>query len=113
MTKLTQAQNEESLARLRECFPEGSTVYTVLRHVSRSGMMRHIGVIALNTGEAGEEITVLHLDYDAARVLGYAQDRSNDGLKVGGAGMDMGFRVAYGLASALYGDGYALAHVWL
>lgn len=25
----------------------------------------------------------------------------------------MGFHVAYGLASALYGDGYALKHAWL
>lgn len=122
MTKLTQAEREESLARLREWFPKGSTVYTVLRHVSRSGMMRHIGVIALQTRRkehiaghpsADTEVVILHPNYHAARVLGYAQASQNDGLKVGGAGMDMGFHVAYGLASALYGDGYALEHKWL
>lgn len=53
MTKITTHEREESLTRLREWFPKGSTVYTVLRHVSRSGMMRHIGVIALRIDQGG------------------------------------------------------------
>ena len=42
-----------------------------------------------------------------AEVLDYKIHKKHYGLKVGGCGMDMGFRVVYGLSSALYrGIGY-------
>lgn len=105
-----------SLARLRDWYPKGSTVYTVLRSVARSGMSREIGLVALRCGERldGEkEIVALHPNYAASDVLGLRLNKDGDGLKIGGGGMDMGFELAYRLGQALYGDGYALKHTWL
>lgn len=99
---------EEQLANLRHWYPKGSTVYTILRGVSRSGMQRTIGLLAI----IGPD-DLRHPNYAAATVLGYRQDKHTDGLKVSGGGMDMGFHLAYNLSHALYGDGYALNHRWL
>ena len=40
--KKKDVEREKALSHLREMLPPGSTVYTVLRHVSRYGM-EHIG----------------------------------------------------------------------
>lgn len=102
----------EQAARLREWFPKGSTVYTILRHVSRSGMMRTIGIVSVGT-DANGKIWFRHPNYATHIVLGIPEDRQHDGVRVGGVGMDMGFHVAHSLGIALYGDGYALNHQWL
>lgn len=102
---------EEQMARLREWFPKGSTVYTILRHVSRSGMMRTIGIVALLVRDGKTDIR--HPNYATATVLGIPRDEKSDGVRVRGCGMDMGFHVAYELSHRLYGDGYALSHSWL
>ena len=47
MTKAQQAERDEAREKLRKWLKPGDTVYTVLRHVSRSGMMRTIQVIHL------------------------------------------------------------------
>lgn len=101
MTKETRAQaaeREEARERLRALLPPGSTVYTVLRHVSRSGMMRHIDVYAILDGEPR------WLSGYVSKATGIP--RVKDALKVGGCGMDMGFHVVYTLSHALYGKGY-------
>lgn len=35
--KITAKERAEQIEKLRNWFPKGSTVYTILRHVSRSG----------------------------------------------------------------------------
>jgi hypothetical protein len=110
MTKISKTERDEQIEKLRAWFPKGSTVYTILRSVSRSGMSRTIGVIAILSGE---KIDIRCPNYAIGLVLGYREDRKADGLRVNGAGMDMGFDLAYSLARALYGDGYALNHKWL
>lgn len=92
---------------------EGSTVYTVLRSVSSSGMTRHISLLVAN----GDEIT--DITYYAAGVLGdslYERDGSRS-IRVNGCGMDMGFHLVYNLSSVLFkGEeraGYKLSHRWL
>lgn len=108
-TETLQAERQEHIAKLRDWFPKGSTVYTVLRHVSDSGMSRQISVVAI----LGKD-DVRHPNYSAHKALGYhLKNGFNDSLTVKGCGMDMGFEVAYNLAYALYGDGYALKHSWL
>lgn len=103
----------EALERLREWFPKGSTVYTILRRVSASGMSRQISPVCVH-GE-GAAIRVYHPSYAVAQVLSYPlrRDWPSDSLTVRGCGSDMGFEVAYNLAHKLYGDGYALKHEWL
>jgi hypothetical protein len=102
----------DTVARLREWFPKGSTVYTILRHRSASGISRTIGVVAL-LGDHDGSVDVRHPNYATADVLGLKEDREREGVKVQGCGMDMGFEIAYRLGEKLYGDGYALKHQWL
>lgn len=104
-------ENEEQIARLREWFPKGSTVYTIVRHVAKSGMSRTIGVVALSVQDGTVENR--HPNYATAEVLGLRLDKKHEGVKISGCGMDMGFEIAYRLGQKLYGDGYALKHKWL
>jgi len=83
--------------------PKGTTIYTILRQVSRSGMTRHIGLVVI--GPTPD--VIFHPNYSASKLLEMRQDKRDDGLIVGGCGMDMGFHVVYELASAVWGDGYA------
>ena len=112
---MTQKDREraEAIQRLQEWFPKGSTVYTILRHVSRSGMQRTIGVVAiLDKGTDGYQ-DIRHPNYATSKALGYTLDKQRDGVKVNGAGMDMGFHLVDSLSHALYGDGKSLNHRWL
>ena len=91
----------EEVKKLRELLKPGDTVYTVLRHVSRSGMTRVIDLYVFKDNEP------LRLSWSAAEVLGWGYDTKYEGVKVGGCGMDMGFHLVYSLSSALYrGVGY-------
>jgi hypothetical protein len=107
MTKAQRTERDESIERLIEEMPVGSTVYTVLRHVSRSGMQRAISVHVIEGGK------VYDWSYRASKVLGWSLHRSEQGLKVDGCGMDMGFHLVYSLSQVLHGDGYALNHRWI
>ena len=97
MTKkqLHEQERQEAIARLKETLKPGDTVHTILRHVSRSGMMWHISVI-----HDMQDITYL-----VARALDEKR-ADNGGIKVGGCGMDMGFGLVYSLSCALYPAGF-------
>ncbi len=102
MTTATAAQKrqerQEYADRLRKWLPPGTTVYTVLRNVSRSGMSRRIDLYAWVNGEK------MYLSGMAAAVMG---DRcKGGGIIVSGCGMDMGFHVVYNLAWALWGKAF-------
>jgi hypothetical protein len=105
--KYTKAEIEEQVALLKNWFPEGSTVYTVLRHVSASGMQREIGVVAIH----GKD-DIRHPNHAVSVVLGRPRSKG-DGVKVKGCGMDMGLHLVNELSNVLYGDGYALNHRWI
>lgn len=92
----TQEQTD-AIAELRKLFPVGSTVPTILRHVSKSGMSRAISVIGPTLGD------VSHL---VARAGVAKLDRAHGGLKMGGCGMDMGFALVYSLSRTLYPNGH-------
>ena len=103
---------DEARERLVKFMPKGSTVFTILRHVSRSGMQREIGLVVLTEGQMGRA-EPLHPNWAAGTLLGRRVNKEGDGIVCGGAGMDMGFELVYSLAQKLYGDGYALNHRWL
>jgi hypothetical protein len=50
-----------------------------------------------------------------ARAIGWKFDQVHGGVKVDGAGMDMGFHLVYTLSQVLYGaqEGYALKQRWI
>ena len=94
-------EQEAARARLRELFPIGSEVSTVLLHASSSGMSRAVAVMA-----ADEEGRVSNVSWLVARATGNKLHRTHDGVVMGGAGMDMGYALVYSLARALYADGF-------
>ncbi len=102
MTKKAEreAARQNAIEKVRAFVKPGDTLYTVLAHVSSSGMMREIKVYAIDNGEP------VGLTSYAARILDYKLGK-RDGLRVGGCGMDMGFHVVYALASALFPKGHA------
>lgn len=99
-SKVSPREKQEALDRLREWMPAGSTVYCVLRHVSRSGMQRRIGVVVM-TPEGPR-----HLNYAVGSVLGLRVTERGDGVVVNGCGMDMGWHLVYSLSRALWPDGF-------
>lgn len=94
---------------------EGSTVYTVLRSVSSSGMSR---TLSLKVAKEGK---ILDLTYYASIVLDWplVEVNGSRALRVGGCNMDMGFHTVYTLSSVLFREegitkdaGYSLNHAW-
>ena len=98
-TKAQQAERQEAIERLREFIKPGDTVYTVLRHVSRSGMMRHIDCYVMEDNEPR------YISYNVALAT---DNPATDGgaVKIGGCGMDMGFALVYDLSATLFPDGF-------
>lgn len=105
MTDYPKADVEEAKERLRGWVQPGDTLYTVLGHVSRSGMVRDIGVreIVPTPGER-EPVTMLDLDWNVARVTG--RRLTDHGVRCNGAGMDMGFDLIYSLSRSLFPGGF-------
>lgn len=90
---------------------DGDTVYTILRHVSASGMSRRIDLYTFKDNKP------VYLSGYYAMMQG--EEPPTDGYKVGGCGMDMGFHLVYTLSSLLFNrengkdSGYKLRHEWL
>lgn len=101
MSKQDKAEQAHAIDRLRSQLAPGTVVYTILRKVSRSGMMRHISLVVPEEGGGMWDITG-----QAALAMGTRWDRNTGGIKVSGAGMDMGFHLVYNLSRALYPEGH-------
>lgn len=101
MPRTLSHDQRDALDQLRRELKPGTTVHTILRHVSRSGMSRSISAVVIS--KRGEVHT---LDYLIARAGLGKVDQRNGGIRIGGAGMDMGFALVYGLSRALYPDGH-------
>ena len=91
---------QSSTEKLLELLKPGDTVYTILRHVSRSGMSRVIDLVIMSDGKP------LSISGWAAHVTDNRLDRDRRGLKTSGAGMDMGFALVYELSYTLFKDGF-------
>lgn len=102
--RLTEA--EEAAAQLRDWVKPGDTIYTVLRHVSASGMSRNIDFYKFVTVDKSGRIDKLNLTYNIG-LLGIGRlEQYNAGLFLGGGGMDMGFHAVYSLSRILYRDAF-------
>lgn len=104
-TKAQQAERAEAIERLREWIKPGDTVYTILDHVSASGMSRDIRVV-IPQADADGKIDFIHPNHAIQVALGLRRASKGDGVRVGGCGMDMGFHLVYELSHVLYGAGY-------
>lgn len=112
MTKAKAKEIADAKDALRDIIKPGDTVYTILDHVSRSGMSRHIRVLVPIARPAESSIHLpkewrttidfLHPNHSAAIVLGLSRAKRGDGIVIGGCGMDMGFAIVYELSHAIY-----------
>ena len=103
----------DAIKYLRKVLKRGDTVYTVLRHVSASGMSRRIDLYAIKGNRP------VYLTGYAARAMDYPAPKDR-GITVQGCGMDMGFHLVYNLSMSLFcpkkydhDAAYALKHEWI
>lgn len=89
---------KEAFDKLRAWIHPEDTIYTVLRHVSRSGESRDITVLI----PVGNEI--VNVSYYVADLLDWSMNRERSAVKVSGCGMDMGWHLVYTLSRALFTD---------
>ena len=110
MSSTKATEKAEAIAKLRELLPPGSTVYTILRHVSRSGMQRKVSVVVFKDGYD------LHPNWSVSKAIGIRLDRSggHDALVMNGCGYDVGYEIVEHLNYALeYKGDNALRQRWL
>ena len=103
MSKLNKAkiaEIEQEKESLRELLKPGDTIYTDLKHVSKSGMLR---IIALKIVKDGD---ILDISYGASMAMNSKLDKDQRGIKITGCGMDMGFALVYELSQYLYPKGF-------
>lgn len=109
----TKEKTAQAIDELRKIFPEGSTVWTRLDHVSASGIQRVISIIALKVDEATGEPYPLYPTWLAHEAGMGTVHKKHDGLIVRGCGMDMGFHLVDCMSWKLYGEGGKLHHRWI
>lgn len=95
-------ERQEATMKLHEVLSPGDTIFTVLRHVSPSGLTRWISPFIVRDGTP-EDISWL-----AAVVLEASVSSRYGGVKMEGVGIDMGFALVYNLSSQLFPDGFAV-----
>jgi hypothetical protein len=83
MKQTVKQEAAQELGNILRSIPT-DTIYTVIRHVSASGMQREISVKMIDAGR------IIHLDYLVSTALG-TRIGKHGGLVVKGCGMDMGF----------------------
>ena len=118
MARFNAEQQAESKKALAEALSKAAKdingkpiIYTVLRSVSRSGMMRKISAYVMIDNRPVN----LSWDYDRA-AHGRLADESAGGWanKIGGCGMDMGFHLAGNISGLAGGDTYStFRHEWM
>lgn len=98
--KATDERKAEALTTLRKVLKIGDTVYTVLNNVSRSGMSREITLYTI-----GDDKQPMYLS-GYAEALGLGKRGKQDGNRVSGCSMDMGFHLVYELSYNIFPDGH-------
>jgi len=100
-------ERQEAIDQLRKYMTPGSTVLTILRKVSTSGMTRWIDMHVIVDNQP------LRFTWTAAIALKLPYDKKEEALKIRGCGLDVGFDVTYRIAELLHDKGDALKHQWL
>lgn len=118
MVTASKEVQDECRERLLQLLKPGDYIYTVLRHVSSSGMFRAIDlyVVAPYESQGGvKRHEPFCISWHAANVMGWTRSKRYDGaIEVNGAGMDMGYHLVHNLSYRMFdGNGYALNHRWI
>ena len=83
-----------------ENLKRGDVVYTDVLSVARSGMSRTIRVLICADNKIHD------VSFETAKILDLPLAK-NGGVRIGGCGMDMCFKIVYLLGKSLLKDGYA------
>lgn len=94
--------DSEAIEYLRGILKPQDTLWTIVRHVSKSGMSREITCCVIVNGE------IRNVSWAVARALGWRYNADRGAVRVSGCGMDMCFHTVYSVAQVLFGDGYAI-----
>lgn len=103
--RITKQERAEAIERLREMVKPGDRLFTILRHVSKSGMSRVVQVVKMD-----EDGNPLYLGWNVAKACGFSWNDRHEGVAVGGCGFDAGFQVVYEIGRALWPEGGPLEH---
>jgi hypothetical protein len=101
MTKVQKAAQQDACEKLRKLIQPGDKVFTILDHVSKSGMTRHVRVKLIS-----KDGTTHDPNYLVAQALDMRQAKRGDGIVAQGCGMDMGYSLVYNLGYALFPAGF-------
>ena len=109
--KVTKAEQTEAKDRILAVIGDNPAprVYTILRHVSQSGMARDISVKAIDH-ESGD---LVDISYSVSKLIGWSlRQKGHNAIRVTGCGMDMGFHLVSVLSWNLYGAEGTLKQEW-
>lgn len=115
--EITEARNELKALWEKAIAQGNPTLYTKLDHRSSSGMLRVITPFLIIDGRPR------NVSWFAEKILGWKRDENHQGgIRVAGAGMDMGYHLYDSLGSATFGypdfsrmnyKEHSLKHEWL
>ena len=122
--KYTKEEKDRARRTLERILKPGTTVHTILRHVTASGMQRSIQMKVVSGGD------IVDISWSVAAVLDASMDAKHGGIKVSGCGEDMGYALVHDLGMTLWPQGtpephgmrngepdsfggYALRHRWI
>jgi hypothetical protein len=103
-SKATQQEATQELSNILKDIPS-DTIYTVIRHVSNSGMQREISVRMIDAGR------IISLDWLVSNATGRKIGK-HGGLVVKGCGMDMGFHLVDGINHS-FANGKKFRQEWI
>ena len=75
------------------------TIYTIMRHVSASGMYRTIDVVIIRKTQP------MIISYDVAMATGHRFDKKHHAIGMGGCGYDIGFEIVSSISHLLWPKG--------
>ena len=104
---ITATQNKQELAALADLhalLKPGSTIWSLNRHTSASGMTHCFDFYTIQANE------LIRLTYLICVVCDYKQHPKHGGLKTTGCGMDMAFQVVYNLGVTMWPKGTSTPH---
>lgn len=102
------AERAEAIRDLKTMLRPGDTVYYIIRSVSRTGMSRDISFHTFPCVKGRAQPR--QLTWLFSRVIGYGKWVDGN-LRVGGAGMDMGFKVIYDVSRILFRGKTGVTHM--
>jgi|TARA_R100000482_G_scaffold119860_1_gene64720 hypothetical protein len=99
-------EREEIKQQLKRDLKNCDTLYTLVNHVSQSGMPRDIRVFMIKNNKP------LDISYKVAKVLKRRQGE-NTGVRVQGFNHLSAMGIVYDLSRCLFKDGYKINQQWL